>query len=413
MSVPGYPAGGGDRRSGPYVPGGWGPGQSEQDTGPIPRVGGPAAPDRVGFDPARLLGFAVAVLGALNFVFGFLPELTAARSNESLSVFAVGPAYVPVLLLIAGLLALAAFLPGSERSRLAVAAVSVGGAAGAIVSLGTAGSVELVTTSQVGKGMGAILLVIFGIIQAVVAIGAYVVGADFSLARNSPQGAAGPVPAVPSSGVPSPSGVTSSSGTYLSDGGAGYAWSADPGVRPGWFGGAGGSVPPVAPPGAGSPRWPPADPGAPAPDERATGPQPIVDPAVGAPPFARPTHANPAAVRPADGHSAGGDPADGNSAAARPADGHSAGGDPADGNPAAANPADGSPAAARHAGDDHADDDHADDDHADDDHADDDRVAAGSAAARHAVPVDPPSSPTAAGRGTDALPAAGADSPTG
>ena len=96
-----------------------------------------------------------------------------------MSVFAVGPAYVPILLLIAGLLALAAFLPGSERSRLAVAAVSVGGAAGAIVSLGTPGSFELFANpNQVSSGLGAILLVIFGIIQAVIAVGAYVVGAD-------------------------------------------------------------------------------------------------------------------------------------------------------------------------------------------------------------------------------------------
>ena len=88
-------------------------------------------------------GWPSPLLGALNFIWGFLPEITATRIDETLSVFAVGPAYVPILLLIAGLLALAAFLPGSERSRLAVAAVSVGGAAGAIVSLGTAGSVEL------------------------------------------------------------------------------------------------------------------------------------------------------------------------------------------------------------------------------------------------------------------------------
>ena len=43
-----------------------------------------------------------------------------------------------------------------------------------------AGPVELLATGQVSKGLGAILLVIFGIIQAVVAIAGYVVGADFS-----------------------------------------------------------------------------------------------------------------------------------------------------------------------------------------------------------------------------------------
>jgi hypothetical protein len=102
---------------------------------------------------------------------------------------------VPILLLIAGLLALAAFLPGSERSRLAVAAVSVGGAAGAIVSLGTPGSFELFANpNQVTSGLGAILLVIFGIIQAVIAVGAYVVGADTLWKPRSGNGPAEPAP---------------------------------------------------------------------------------------------------------------------------------------------------------------------------------------------------------------------------
>ena len=148
-----------------------------------------------GVDPAKIFGLAVALLGALNFVWGFLPEVSAPRSGATLSVFAVGPAYVPILLLIAGLLALAAFLPGSERSRLAVAAVSVGGAAGAIVSLGTPGSFELFANpNQVSSGLGAILLVIFGIIQAVIAVGAYVVGADTLWKPRRGNGPAGPAP---------------------------------------------------------------------------------------------------------------------------------------------------------------------------------------------------------------------------
>ena len=163
-------------------------------------------------DPAKLLGLAVAGLGGLNFIWGFLPQLKAPRIDADLSVFAVGPGYVPILLLIAGLLAMAAFLPGSERSRLAVAAVSVGGAVGAIVSLGMAGPVELVATGQVSKGLGAILLVIFGIIQAVIAIAGYVVGADFSqraprsgVAAGGPDAAAMAQPGWfdPSAGAPS------------------------------------------------------------------------------------------------------------------------------------------------------------------------------------------------------------------
>lgn len=182
--APGYrqgldSAGSGPGYAGPRAEFGPAPGQAAPVS--VTSTVSPAQPSgRPGaLDPARLLGLAVAVLGVLNFCFGFLPEVSAPRLDETLSVFAVGPAYVPILLLIAGLLALAAFLPGSERSRLAVAAVSVGGAAGAIVSLGTPGSFELFANpNQVATGMGAILLVIFGIVQAVVAIAAYVVGSD-------------------------------------------------------------------------------------------------------------------------------------------------------------------------------------------------------------------------------------------
>jgi Family of unknown function (DUF5336) len=144
----------------------------------------------------------VAVLGVLNFICGFLPEIVAARTDISLSVYAVGPAYAPILLLVAGLLALAPFIPGSGPTRLVVAALSVGAAAGAIVSLGTAGSVELVTTSQVSKGLGAILLVVFGIVQAVVAIGAYIMGTDVSTGSADRSIVGAPVVAAPGSSVP-------------------------------------------------------------------------------------------------------------------------------------------------------------------------------------------------------------------
>lgn len=280
MSVPGgFPASGGHQQptgyppgagpAGGYPGGGWDQARSEQDTGPIPRVVGTGAGDPGqggGFrrvDPAKLLGLIVAVLGALNFIWGFLPEITATRSKESLSVFAVGPAYVPVLLLIAGLLALAAFLPGSERSRLAVAAVSVGGAAGAIVSLGTAGSVELVSATTVGKGMGAILLVVFGIIQAVVAIGAYVIGADLSQVRG-PRAAAGPPPVGPPPAGPVTPGPGWGVGAHPA---AGNAWqAAAPAAAPGWYG----------PPAVSDAAGPPAD-------ESDTGPQAVVDPATARP----------------------------------------------------------------------------------------------------------------------------------
>jgi hypothetical protein len=131
---------------------------------------------------AKVLAVAVIALGLLNFIWGFLPELSLSRSTTtqgSLSVFSIGPAYVPILLLTAGLLALTAFLPGEERASFAVAVVSSGGAIGAIVSLGSQDAVS--GFGQVSKGMGAILLVIFGIIQAVVALTAFVIGSGFGL----------------------------------------------------------------------------------------------------------------------------------------------------------------------------------------------------------------------------------------
>lgn len=270
---------------GPFPPGGVAP--PNPAGGPAGEAGRESAPPagtghRNPIEPAKLFGIIIAALGALNFAFGFLPQVTASRIDESLSVYAVGPGYVPILLLIAGLLALAAFLPGSERSRLAVAAVSVGGAVGALISLGTSSSLELLAAGQVSKGLGAVLLTIFGIIQAVVAIAAYVVGADLRFApRSGP--AAGPIPggADPSAhpgwmaAVPAP--VWSAPSP---DPSAAPTSPADPGGSGGYYHGGyppapGRGVAPAEPdrPNAAMSTWgPPAD------DDRPTGPQPVIDP---------------------------------------------------------------------------------------------------------------------------------------
>ncbi len=283
---------------GPAVsgPAAWSPADAQRDTGPVHVFGGSGAgASRAGrgstaartLHPARLLGLAVVVLGALNFLWGFLPEISLSRSNESLSVFAVGPAYVPVLLLIAGLLALAAFLPGGEVSRLAVAAVSIGGAAGAIVSLGTESSVQIAFGNQASKGMGAILLVIFGIIQAVVAIGAYVVGADVppwlrgagSAAANSgPAGASRSAGPSAASGNPvnrsdQPAGPTAQAGVWPPGQQGGYNGPSGPatwGVPSAAYGS------PGQPGGYAAAAYQPPLATDPSPDEPPTGPQFIV-----------------------------------------------------------------------------------------------------------------------------------------
>ncbi len=237
-------------------PGGWPPGAP---------LSGPAAPaparSRAVLEPAKAFGVVIAALGALNFVFGFLPELTSSRIDATLSVYAVGPAYVPILLLVAGLLALAAFIPGSERSRLAVAAVSVGGAVGALISLGTDGPVQALTSAQVSKGMGAVLLTIFGIIQAVVAIAAFVVGAD---ARFAPRTAGQPPAAVGGRASSDPDTGPIRPVSFPAPAGPAAAPWAQPGSSER------GAPPPVAY----YAGWaPPPD------DDRPTGPQRAVDPA--------------------------------------------------------------------------------------------------------------------------------------
>jgi hypothetical protein len=176
-------------------------------------------------NPEKALGVAVAVLGGLNFVFGFLPQYTGGSTSGNYSVYAVGPGYVPILLLIAGLLALAAFVPGSERSRLAVAAVSVGGAVAAVISIGTTSP----GTASLGTGLGAILLTIFGIVQAVIAIGGYVVGAGISPRAT---GAAAVGPAGPN-GTPSSRAVSQPAAV---DSAAGRGWAGSRDAGAGWSG---------------------------------------------------------------------------------------------------------------------------------------------------------------------------------
>ena len=211
-----------------YPPAGDGPAGYGM-TGPGAQAGTGSA--RTGRSPrwgvAKVLAVAVIALGLLNFIWGFLPELSRSTTTQgSLSVFSIGPAYVPILLLTAGLLALTAFLPGEERASFAVAVVSSGGAIGAIVSLGSQDAVS--GFGQVSKGMGAILLVIFGIIQAVVALTAFVIGSGFGL---NPR-AAEQRPGNGGQGLAAPTGATAAAFPVAGSGPAqqypGQWWSAPP-----------------------------------------------------------------------------------------------------------------------------------------------------------------------------------------
>jgi hypothetical protein len=120
----------------------------------------------------------LAALGVLNFIWGFLPFFSAEGAPDSVptSIYAVGPGYLPILLLIAGLLALGAVLPQAVRGvQVAVAAVTVGATVGVIVIGFVVGNLLQLAAggsdASVSKGIGLILLLIFAIVQAVVAVG--------------------------------------------------------------------------------------------------------------------------------------------------------------------------------------------------------------------------------------------------
>lgn len=128
----------------------------------------------------RALTAVVALLGIVNLMAGFLPEVSLPEATRnaaaSVSVYAVGPGWVPLLLLVGGLLAAGALLPGGADLRFAAAAVSVAGAIGAVIGLGIPNGFEQLLGNGRGNGAGALLLFVVGTIQAVVAIAAHVMG---------------------------------------------------------------------------------------------------------------------------------------------------------------------------------------------------------------------------------------------
>ncbi|TKV58791.1 hypothetical protein FDO65_14875 [Nakamurella flava] len=146
---------------------------------------GPGVPDSRadgtgGTGVPRALTAVVALLGIVNLMAGFLPEVSLPEATRnaaaSVSVYAVGPGWVPLLLLIGGLLAAGALMPGGADLRFAAAAVSVAGAIGAVIGLGIPNGFEQLLGNGRGNGAGALLLFIVGTIQAVVAIAAHVMG---------------------------------------------------------------------------------------------------------------------------------------------------------------------------------------------------------------------------------------------
>ncbi len=148
------------------------PGQGPQQPHQGPGYGPPAAGR-----PLNIPGIAYLVtagLGVLNLFLGFAPMTGGSRTVEGFEVTGSGQSFyegahgwVPALLLIAGLTALFGILPGDHRPGIWPAVFAVGGTLP-----------FLFTVFQIsGLGTGGVLVLIFGILEMLAAVGAYLMDA--------------------------------------------------------------------------------------------------------------------------------------------------------------------------------------------------------------------------------------------
>jgi len=165
--------------------------------GNVPGFGGPASqgppPGRQGYGPGfgasghapstakkpvdlgRLLPLVVGGLGVLAFILGFLPgtsvdSQSGSSDSSSLSIYAVR-GYLPILVLLAGLLALSALLPAGKKYSLPVAVVSVAGFLGALTSVFTVTN----GVDSVSVGWALWLLLVVALLQAGAGVYAWLV----------------------------------------------------------------------------------------------------------------------------------------------------------------------------------------------------------------------------------------------
>ena len=110
----------------------------------------------------------VGVLGVLAFFFGFLSawKLDQQGSDASISVYATAGAYLPILLLLTGLLAVAPLIPKGRKYTLPTALLAVVGFLAALTQLisgdGSYGA-------NLSVGVGLILLLVVSLLQALAA----------------------------------------------------------------------------------------------------------------------------------------------------------------------------------------------------------------------------------------------------
>lgn len=180
------PQGPGQSGPGQYGPGPQGPGQY----GPGPQGGGqqgpggspygapaqkapkpPKAPGKP-VDLGRILPLSLAALGLLAFIFGFLHALTIGDDDPGAVKYSVYQlqGWLPILLVVVGLLGVAPLLPGGKKYTLPTALLSIAGLLGAITALTSGVSAS---GSSVSRGAGLILLLIVALLQAAIAVYAW------------------------------------------------------------------------------------------------------------------------------------------------------------------------------------------------------------------------------------------------
>ena len=128
-------------------------------------MGPPRAKPQAGVDLARILSLAIGVLGVLAFFFGFLSAWKADQQGAdlSISVYGTAGAYLPILLLLIGLLAVAPLVPKGGRYTLPTALLALVGFLAALTQL-ISGDGSYGGSLSVGAGL--ILLIVVSLLQA-------------------------------------------------------------------------------------------------------------------------------------------------------------------------------------------------------------------------------------------------------
>ncbi len=175
-------------------------------------------------DLGRLLPLIVGGLGVVGFLVGLAPGRTYSLGDgtgDSASVYA-SFGYLPILVLVVGLLAVAPLLPGGRKYPIPTALLAIAAVLGVLMSLISGGwDVSGLGTSP---GIGLILLLIIALVQVVVAGYAALLDAGVRKppAAKSSAGSPGPDPHAAVGAAQSPPSPTGSGGPPGSPGYGGY-----------------------------------------------------------------------------------------------------------------------------------------------------------------------------------------------